>query len=108
VIHPNAAGIDVGATEHVVAVPCDRDERPVRTFQAFAPELRELAAKPLRHSHRCTPNQRVFTGSVFAKFWSSAAFEIRVVNARHVKDVPGRTKADVLDCQFKSCTASGY
>jgi transposase len=27
-------------------------------------------------------------------------FEIRVVNARHVKHVPGRTKTDVLDCQW--------
>ena len=44
VIHPDAAGIDVGAKEHVVAVPCDRDERPVRTFQAFTPEPHELAA----------------------------------------------------------------
>jgi transposase len=44
VIQPDAAGIDVGAKEHVVAVPCDRDERPVRTFQAFTPELHELAA----------------------------------------------------------------
>ena len=44
VVHPNAAGIDVGAKEHVVAVPCDRDAQPVRTFQAFTPELHELAA----------------------------------------------------------------
>ena len=43
-IHPNAAGIDVGAKEHVVAVPCDRDPRPVRTFQAFTPDLHELVA----------------------------------------------------------------
>jgi transposase len=27
-------------------------------------------------------------------------FEIRVVNARHVKNVPGRSKSDVLDCQW--------
>ena len=32
VVHPHAAGIDVGAKEHVVAVPCDRDPQPVRTF----------------------------------------------------------------------------
>jgi hypothetical protein len=43
-IHPNAAGIDVGAKEHVVAVPSDRDPQPVRTFQAFTPDLHELAA----------------------------------------------------------------
>jgi transposase len=27
-------------------------------------------------------------------------FEVRVVNARHVKHVPGRTKTDVLDRQW--------
>src|SRR5215475_15694109 len=43
-INPNADGIDVGAKEHVVAVPCDRDPQPVRTFQAFTPDLHELAA----------------------------------------------------------------
>ncbi len=43
-LHPNAAGIDVGAKEHVVAVPGDRDPKPVRTFQAFTPDLHELAA----------------------------------------------------------------
>jgi transposase len=39
VISPNAASIDVGAKEHVVAVPCDRDPQPFRTFQAFTPDL---------------------------------------------------------------------
>jgi hypothetical protein len=43
-IHPNAAGIDVGAKAHVVAVPADRDSQPVQTFQAFTPDLHELAA----------------------------------------------------------------
>jgi len=38
-IHPNAAGIDVGVKEHVVAVPCDRDPQPVRTFQAWRQDL---------------------------------------------------------------------
>jgi hypothetical protein len=30
----NAAGIDVGATEHWVAVPADRDAQPVQRFGA--------------------------------------------------------------------------
>ncbi|MBI2764517.1 MAG: hypothetical protein HYX53_01255, partial [Chloroflexi bacterium] len=30
VLHPNAAGIDIGASEHFVAVPPDRDPQPVR------------------------------------------------------------------------------
>ena len=43
-MHLNAAGIDVGATEHWVAVPEDRDEEPVRRFGAFTADLYALAA----------------------------------------------------------------
>jgi transposase len=36
----------------------------------------------------------------FGEVLEQYGFEIRVVNARHVKHVPGRTKTDVLDCQW--------
>ena len=39
----NAAGIDVGATSHFVAVPADRTEQPVREFEAFTADLYRLA-----------------------------------------------------------------
>ena len=39
----NAAGIDVGATSHYVAVPADRAEPPVREFEAFTADLYRLA-----------------------------------------------------------------
>ena len=39
----NAAGIDVGATSHYVAVPADRSEQPVREFEAFTADLYRLA-----------------------------------------------------------------
>ena len=39
----NAAGIDVGATSHFVAVPADRAEPPVREFEAFTADLYRLA-----------------------------------------------------------------
>jgi hypothetical protein len=39
----NAAGIDVGAESHWVAVPCDRDEQPVQCFGAFTADLYALA-----------------------------------------------------------------
>src|SRR5215470_20422700 len=42
-MHLHAAGIDVGATEHGVAVPEDRDEEPVRRFGAFTAALYVLA-----------------------------------------------------------------
>src|SRR5215813_15080415 len=39
----NAAGIDVGATEHWVAIPEDRDEESVRRFGAFTADFYVLA-----------------------------------------------------------------
>ena len=35
IIHPHAAGIDVGAEEHWVCVPADRDAQPIQKFSAF-------------------------------------------------------------------------
>ena len=42
-INPHAAGIDIGATHHVVAVALDRDSTPVRTFSTFSGDLHALA-----------------------------------------------------------------
>ena len=42
-IHAGAAGLDVGATFHVVAVPPDRAEDSVRTFRSFTGDLHRLA-----------------------------------------------------------------
>jgi len=43
VIHRHAAGLDVGSTFHVVAVPEDADDEPVRTFKSFTGDLNRLA-----------------------------------------------------------------
>jgi hypothetical protein len=43
VIHPNAAGIDIGATEVFVAVPDDRDTEHTRSFNTFTDDLQTLA-----------------------------------------------------------------
>jgi hypothetical protein len=104
IVNPNAAGIDVGAKEHLVAVPCDRDPKPVRTFQAFTPELHELAAWLKRCGIQTIALES--TGIYWISLYEvldQYGFEIRVVNARHVKHVPGRTKTDVLDCQWIQC-----
>src|SRR6516165_10979341 len=100
-INPNVAGIDVGAKEHVVAVPCDRDPQPVRTFQAFTPDLHELAAWLKRCGIETVALES--TGIYWLSLYEvleQHGFEVRVVNARHVKNVPGRTKTDVLDCPW--------
>ena len=41
--NPDAAGIDLGATVHYVAVPADRDEKPVRHYDSLTEDLIELA-----------------------------------------------------------------
>src|SRR6266480_6857143 len=38
-LNPNAAGVDVGATEIYIAVPVDRDPQPVRHFSTFTGDL---------------------------------------------------------------------
>ena len=42
-MHPDAAGVDIGAEEIFVAVPIDRDAEPVRSFGTFTRDLFELA-----------------------------------------------------------------
>ena len=39
IIHPFAAGIDIGSRFHVVAVSPDLCDQPVQTFQAFTRDL---------------------------------------------------------------------
>ena len=39
VVHPHAAGIDVGNSAHYVAVRPDRDPEPVRRFECFTADL---------------------------------------------------------------------
>ena len=43
VVFPNAAGIDVGASSHWVAVPRHASEEPVREFGAMTDDLNALA-----------------------------------------------------------------
>ena len=43
VLHPDAAGIDIGASELFVAVAADRDTDPVRSFATFTQDLNALA-----------------------------------------------------------------
>jgi hypothetical protein len=100
-IHPNAAGIDVGAKEHVVAVRADRDPEPVRSFKAFTPDLYELAdwLKGCGVETVALESTGIYWITLY-EILEERGFAVRVVNARHVKNVPGRTKTDVLDCQW--------
>src|SRR5271167_4667986 len=43
VVHPDAAGIDIGNESHYVAVPPTRDSQPVRRFGCTTSELKAMA-----------------------------------------------------------------
>lgn len=99
-LNPNAAGIDVGASEHYVAVPADRDEQPVRSFGAFTEDLHRLAQWLRQCGVRTVAMES--TGVYWIPLYQileDYGFQVKLVNARHVKHVPGR-KSDVQDCQW--------
>ena len=43
VVHPDAAGIDIGNESHYVAVPPTRDSQPIRRFGCTTAELKQMA-----------------------------------------------------------------
>ena len=100
VFNPNAAGIDVGATELYVAVPPDRTEKQVRCFGTFTEDLVALAEwlKSCNIRSVAMESTGVYWIPLF-QILEDRGFEVCLVNARHVKNVPGR-KTDVSDCQW--------
>lgn len=99
-IEPNAAGIDVGATEIFVAVPADRDQRPVRRFKTFTDDLRLMASWLIQC--RITTVAMESTGVYWLppyEMLEESGIRVCLVNSKHVKNVPGR-KTDVSDCQW--------
>jgi transposase len=99
-VYPLAAGIDIGATTHVVAVPPERDERPVRSFRTFSDDLRRLAQwlSEVGITTIAMESTGVYWVPVF-EILEAHGFEVLLVNARDVKNVPGR-KTDVNDAQW--------
>jgi hypothetical protein len=100
ILQPNAAGVDIGATEIYIAVPADRDSQPVRCFSTFTAHLK--AAADWLGECGITSVAMESTGVYWIPFFQileASGFEVFLVNARHVKNVPGR-KSDVSDCQW--------
>lgn len=99
-LHPNAAGMDVGSASHWVAVPPDRDERPVREFAAFTADLYRLAdwLKECGVETVALESTGVYWIPVF-QVLEERGFAVKLVDARQLKRVPGR-KTDVQDCQW--------
>ncbi len=99
-INPHAAGIDLGAREHWVCVPSEATEQNIRSFGCLTPDLLTLADW-LEECH-VTSVALESTGVEWIPLFqilSERNLRVFLVNAKMVKNVPGR-KSDVLDCQW--------
>ncbi len=96
----NAAGIDIGSERHLVAVPEGRDTVSVREFGTFTADLEALASwlKQCGVTTVAMESTGVYWIPLF-ELLERRGFEVKLVDARHVKNVSGR-KSDVLDCQW--------
>jgi len=95
IVHPDAAGIDIGNESHYVAVPPSRDSQAVRRFGCTTAELKAMAAWLQQCRIRTVAMQS--TGV----YWIAEAtgLEVYLVNARDTKNLPGR-KSDVQESQW--------
>jgi transposase len=83
-----------------VAVPEGRDEVSVREFGTFTADLEALAdwLKKCGVTSVAMESTGVYWIPLF-ELLERRGFEVKLVDARHVKNVSGR-KSDVLDCQW--------
>lgn len=100
VIHPDAAGIDIGNESHFVAIPPDRDTTPIREFGSWTADLHEMAHWLKKHGITTVAMQS--TGVYWIavqELLEQAGLEVYLVNARGTKNLPGR-KTDVQECEW--------
>jgi transposase len=103
VINPHAAGIDIGASEHYVCVPADavsEGQSPVRRFGAFTQDLDQLVEwlRSCGVTSAAMESTGIYWVALYEKLEAAGIAPV-LVNARHIRQVPGR-KTDVKDCQW--------
>jgi len=100
IVHPDAAGIDVGNESHFVAVPPGRDEQPVREFGSWTADLERMAEwlKDCGIKSVVMQSTGVYWMAVYDVL-QRHGFDVKLVDARGTKNLPGR-KSDVQECQW--------
>ena len=99
-VFPNAAGIDVGASSHWVAVPPHLAEESVREFGPMTGDLNAMADWLIGCGVDTVALEStgVYWIPVF-EVLEQRGLKVWLVDARQMKYVPGR-KSDVQDCQW--------
>jgi transposase len=102
VLHPDAAGIDVGSEFHVAAVTSlDRSNVLVRTFGACTADLEALAEWLSSHGVKTVAMES--TGVYWIALYDlleSKGFCVLLVDPRQIQRAPGRPKTDTQDAQW--------
>jgi transposase len=99
-IGKRVAGIDIGSRSHFISISPDIIDDNVREYGVYTSELR--CAIDWLKSHKIESVAMESTGVYWIPFYEALeeeGFEVLLVDARYVKNVPGR-KSDVLDCQW--------
>lgn len=99
-INPLFCGLDIGANSIYACVGLADGSQKVCEFSTFTSELRELVAWIKEHKNTSVAMES--TGVYWIPIYdmlSEAGLEPVLVNAYHLKTVPGR-KTDVNDCQW--------
>lgn len=103
VVNPRCAGLDVHSKTVVacrrILGPKGRLDKQVRTFSTMTADL--IAMSDWLAEAGVTHVAMESTGVFWKPIWNllEGRFEILLVNARHIKQVPGR-KTDVKDCEW--------
>lgn len=98
IMFPNTAGIDIGSEQHFASIGQGR--AAVRSFTSFTKDLQSMSL--WFKENDITTVVMESTGSYWIPVYEvleSSGFKVALVNAAHVKNVPGR-KSDVIDCQW--------
>lgn len=98
-VNENAAGIDLGARAHYVALPPNRGV-PVRHFGCYTEDLEALGDWLIANGITTVAMEStgVYWVPVF-QVLERKGLDVHLISTRHLKGVPGR-KTDVLDCQW--------
>ena len=100
-VNLHAAGIDIGAEAHWVAVPPSDDPQPVRSFGACTADLEALAdwLATCRITTIALESTGVYWIPLF-EFLETRGFEVLLVDPQQVQKIKGRPKSDRHDCQW--------
>lgn len=98
VVHPNAAGIDIGSRSHWVAV--GQDAQDIKEFGVYSEDQMAMCEwlKLKEVTHIAMESTGTYWQNLFATLVGQG-FEVILVNGKQTKNVKGK-KTDIEDCQW--------